>query len=246
MTKPKPMKPRSGDETVSHAILAGDSILEKLVHQMPPAKREFVLLLMAELGLPKDDPALPLLIALQYYVNILQDIPEAMQAAADAALKQALTTYAGIQARLSGTVQEIDAVRAKWLRDTQGLLDDVSGVFDAARRTAVQQYEADLLRVNALRLKAFAKEWRELQQDYAKDIRWQGMQISFGVGLAALIVCSGLAAWVGGSMQHPPSPIPAAARFTNLAGLRDNGLRMDHCFKDQENNGGKCTFWIVP
>jgi hypothetical protein len=243
MTKPKPIKPGRGG---APEILEGDSILEKLVNQMPPEKRQFVLLLMAELGLPKDDPSLPLLIALQYYVNILQDIPEAMEAAADVALKQALSAYAGIQTRLAGTVLEIDAVRANWLRDTQELLGDVAISFEGARQAAVQQY-ADLLRVNERRLKAFAKEWRDLQKHYAQDIRRQGMQIAFGVGLAALIVCSALAGWVGAS-SHPtlPTPTQTEMTFSRMATLHDNSLRLERCFKDQENNGGKCTFWIAP
>ncbi len=194
MTKPKPIKPGRGGEP---EILEGESILEKLVNQMPQEKREFVLLLMAELGLPKNDPSLPLLIALQYYVNILQDIPEAMQGSADAALKKSLSSYAAIQTRLSGTVQEIDLIRTQWSSDTRRLFIDVQNHFNAASKLALQRYEAELVAANRERLKEFAREWRELQKNYIRDVNRQGMWHSAGVGLVAIILFFLLGLWIG-------------------------------------------------
>jgi hypothetical protein len=196
MTKPKP-KRNQGDGQGQLPILLGDSILEKLLHQMPQEKREFVLLLMQELGLPKDDPALPLLIALEYYVNLLQDIPEAMQQSADAALKKSLSSYATIQDKLSGTVWEIDQIRVQWGHDTRALIIDVQKMLDEARRLAVKRFEADLMAAHRTKLDQFVTEWRDVQADYIRDVKWQGLWYAAGVGLVSSGGFFLLGLWLG-------------------------------------------------
>jgi hypothetical protein len=196
MTKPKP-KRNQGDGQGQLPILLGDSILEKLLHQMPQEKREFVLLLMQELGLPKDDPALPLLIALEYYVNLLQDIPEAMEAAADEALKKLLSSYAPIQEKLSGTVWEIDQIRVRWEQDTRALIVDVQHLFDDARRLAIKRYEADLMAAHRTKLDQFAREWKNVQKYYRSDVKWQGFWYAAGVGLVSSGGFFLLGLWLG-------------------------------------------------
>jgi hypothetical protein len=199
MTKPKP-KRNQGDGQGQLPILLGDSILEKLLHQMPQEKREFVLLLMQELALPKDDPALPLLIALEYYVNLLQDIPEAMEAAADEALKKWLSSYAAIQEKLSGTVREIDQIRVRWGQDTRALIVDVQHMFDEARRLAIQRYEADLMAAQREQMKVFRREWQEVQAEYVRDVNRQSFWAAAGLGLAMSVGFFLLGLWLGGKL----------------------------------------------
>ncbi|MBE9030463.1 hypothetical protein IQ266_12050 [filamentous cyanobacterium LEGE 11480] len=244
--KPR-LKPQSGRSQETEPLLAGDSILEKLLSQMPQENRELVLRLISELGIPKDDPSLPLLIAMQFYVNLLQEIPSAMDASADAALKQSLQAYASLQGNLSGTVQEIDQVRGQWLHDSRRLFADVHTIFESCKQKAVQQYDTEVTQLNQFKLEQFTTDWRDVQAEYALDIRRQGIWHSFGAGLAGLLLVVPLAGWMGWQMKYLETFTRSDGLFfVEMAEFRDNRQRLDHCRKTMQRNGGKCTFWIEP
>ncbi|NJL56669.1 hypothetical protein HC928_17040 [bacterium] len=110
-------------------ILPGDTVLDKLLNQLSTGDRELILRLMTELGMKANDPTHPLLVAMQYYVSILRDIPAEMQCAADEAFRKALTVYGTIQTqiddsaiRVESGVGEINRVREQWVKDVEALL----------------------------------------------------------------------------------------------------------------------------
>ncbi len=246
MTTPRPKKPTKPRQTREvESLLAGDSILEKLLNQIPQEKREFVLLLLNELGIPKDDPSLPLLIALEYYVNLLEDIPNAMETSADKALKQSLEQYAAIQERLTGTVEEIDALRVQWFNDTEQLFRNLKQAFDAAKRKAIQDYDIALAQVNRQRMTQANEQWELFQFDLGRQLNRQGFLHSLGAMLAASLVIAPLAGWIGWQLHYQQLfGREDGLFFLKMSAFRDNRQRLQRCRQTVQQNGGKCTFWI--
>lgn len=228
--------------------------MDKLLNQLPKDDRELVLRLMTELGMKASDPTHPLLVAMQYYVSILRDIPEDMKTAADEACRKALTAYGTIQTKIDGSVTKvetevgkIDKVRVKWVENAEALLPKFKKAFDEAMQTATAAYTAKTSEIAETSLQEWAQELESVRRIYLRDVLRQGLIWASGVSAIALLAVGGAAYWFG-TQQGRAS---AVKEFGNqdwydigkaTINRADNKQRILNCNRD---GNPKCTVWIT-
>ena len=238
-------------------ILTGNTVLDKLLNQLEKDDREFILRLMAELGIQTNDPMHPFLVALQYYVQILREIPAAMKSAADESFRKAATVYGSIQSNLNYSVAQIEGIRLQWGEDTKALLPEFSSTFDAAFDQAVQSadavlkkkveaYRQEINQINATASRDWSQELVRTRNLYLSDVFWQGLVWASSATAIALVVVAGSAYWLGTQQGRAL----AAQEFGDqdwytisqqLINRADNKQRLIHCHTDRN---AKCTLWI--
>lgn len=237
----------------SKQLLTGNTVLDKLLNQLSKDDRELVLRLMTELGIKADDPTHPLLVAMQYYVSILRDIPDEMKAAAEESLRRAITVYGGIQTqidnsatRIEGKVSKIDDIRVQWNQDTAALLPKFKTAFDEAMQVAVAAYKAKTSEIAENSLQEWATNLEHVKTMYLRDVLKQGLIWASGVSAIALLAVGGAAYWFG--VQQGKAN--AVEEFGNqdwytisqqMINRADNKQRLINCYND---SNPKCTVWI--
>jgi hypothetical protein len=238
-------------------VLSGSTVLDKLLNQLPKDDREFVLRLMAELGIKADDPTHPLLAAMQYYVSILRDIPKEMRESADDAFRKAIAVYGNIQGqidnsatRIEAGVEQLDSIRVQWIKQAEALLPTFKTAFNASFEASLKTVEAGYkLKAEEVE-KTKVKEWKQnlenFRREYFSDIRKMVLAISGGVLVVPLLVGMSAAYWFG--VQQGRSN--AVKEFGNedwysisreLINRADNKQRLINCNKD---DNPKCTVWL--
>jgi hypothetical protein len=238
-------------------ILTGNTVLDKLLNQLEKGDREFILRLMAELGIPTNDPMHPFLVALQYYVQILREIPAAMKSAADESFRKAATVYGSIQSNLNHSVVQIEGIRVQWEEDTKALLPEFRSAFNAAFDQAIQSadvvlqkkvegYRQEINKINATALREWSQELVRTRNLYLSDVFWQGLVWASTATAIALVVVAGSAYWLGTRQGQ----VNAAKEFGDqdwytisqqLINRADNKQRLLRCNQDRNV---KCTLWM--
>lgn len=250
---------------MAEPILPGDGYINKLLNQLPKDDREFVLRLLAELGLANDPASMPFFIVFQYYLNFFKRVPDEMEEAARASLKEALIVYGKIQAeidksigqvesqadRVESEVDRVDAIRHQFVEDIKNLLPLFGSAFDAASQTAAETYEKTLKTLNKNSQQDLEKERTKIRNTYLKDVMWQGFIWAVPVMLVALLCVGGAAYW--GGIQRGQTTIVGEA-FQSFGGetnynfardlikRSDNIQRINRC---QQDKNDKCTLWIA-
>lgn len=248
----------SSNNNGNKQLLSGNTVLDKLLNQLPKDDRELVLRLMAELGIKANDPTHPLLVAMQYYVSILRDVPRDMKIAADDAFRKAISVYGSIQGqiensatRIESDVNRLDSVRAQWVKEAEALLPAFKTAFNAAFEASLKTVEAGYkLKAEEVE-KAKVKEWKQnlenFREEYFSDIRKMVLVISGGVLVVPLLVGMGAAYWLG--VQQGQAN--AVKEFGNqdwydiskvTINRADNKQRILMCSRD---GNPKCTIWIA-
>jgi F0F1-type ATP synthase membrane subunit b/b' len=215
MANRKPNNSSNGDH---EEIIPGNTILNKLLNELSPADREFILRLMVELGIPNNDPMHPFLVALQYYVSILRDIPAAMKAAADDSLRKAAAIYGTFQsnienvtAKIAFEVDRIDGLRVQWGEDAEALLPKFKAVFDATFDQAIQAadevlqkkvagYQKRVDEINEKALQSWSEQLESTRSAYLRDVLRQGLIWASGA-LLMTAAAIGWAAYQKGSQD---------------------------------------------
>jgi len=235
-------------------ILTGNTILDKLLNQLSQDDREFVLRLMTELGIRADDPMHPLLVALQYYICLLRDIPEQMRAAAKDSMREALTTYGTIQTKIDNSVDQVkaqvdrvDGIREHWKQDAEALLPKLTTAFDDAKKISIEAHQAEMRKNAEAELQGWGEELKSVRTLYLRDVLWQGL-IWAGSAVAIAILAVGGAAYSFGTQQGRASVVK---EFGNqdwfdigkaTINRADNKQRILSCYRD---SNPKCTVWIT-
>lgn len=238
-------------------ILTGNTVLDKLLNQLEKDDREFILRLMAELGIPTNDPMHPFLVALQYYVQILREIPAAMKSAADESFRKAATVYGSIQSNLNHSVAQIEGIRLQWGEDTKALLPEFSSTFNTAFDQAIQSadvvlkkkveaYRQEINQINATASRDWSQELVRTRNLYLSDVFWQGLVWASSATAIALLIVAGAAYWLGTQQGRAI----AAQEFGDqdwytisqqLINRADNKQRLLRCNQDRNV---KCTLWM--
>jgi len=241
-----------------HQILTGNTILDKLLNQLSQSDREFVLRLMTELGIPTNDPMHPFLVALQYYVSILRDIPASLKSSADESFRKAAQVYGSIQSNIENSVAEIDEIRQQWKEDAEALLPSFRTAFDIAftkakedadsiLRLKVKAYEKEIDRINEEALDRWQDSFSDARNRYLGDVLKQGLIWASGAIVITSLAVGGAAYWFG--VQQGQAN--AVKEFGNqdwydisrdTINRADNKQRMINCNKDRNP---KCTIWMV-
>jgi len=258
----------SNSNNNSNQILSGNTILDKLLNQLPPDDRELLLRLIAELGVPLNDPMFPFLVVLQYYVATLRDIPEAMKSSADESFRRAIMVYGTIQsnidnstAKIESEIGKVESARIQWNKDTQALLSEFRATFNTAlskamksadeslpRKTSAHQKKAD--EINKMALQSWTGELENTRKIYLRDVFTQGFIWAGSSTVIALLAVGGAAYWSGFqhgqevAVQDSYKAFGGSASYTfakNLMNRADNGGRFVKC-GDEGND--KCTVWI--
>lgn len=238
-------------------ILTGNTILDKLLNQLSQDDREFVLRLMTELGIRADDPMHPLLVALQYYICLLRDIPEQMRSAAKDSMREALTTYGTIQTeidnsvdRVKAQVDRVDDIREQWNQDAEALLPKLSTAFDTAKKTSIEAHQAEMRKNAETHLQDWAQELESTRKIYLADVLKQGLIWAGSAVTIALLAVGGTTYWIGtqhgrdGAVQNSYKAFGNQANYDfakNLMNRSDNVQRFVKC---QEEDNEKCTVWM--
>jgi|GEM_PF-3824758 len=241
----------------SKPILTGNTILDKLLNQLSKDDREFILRLMAELGIPTNDPMHPFLVALQYYVHILREIPAAMKSSADESFRKAVTVYGTIQTNIDNStkkieteVGKIDSIRVQWGNDVKALLPEFRTAFDEAMKTATAAYQKKINKIAETSLQDWGRELESTRTIYLRDVFQQGLIWAGSSTAIALLSVGGAAYWVG--TQHGRDAAvqasykafgrqPSYDFAKELMNREDNVQRFIKC---QDEGNEKCTVWI--
>lgn len=251
----------------SKQILKGDRILDKLLNQFSKDDQRLILQLMVELGISANDPVYPLLVAMQYYVSILREIPNEMRAAADESSQKIIKAHDAIQSNIDNTaakvesgVGKIDGTRIQWNKDTKALLLEFLSTFDATHRktmrtaeelqkkTGAHQKQTD--KTHAVALQNREKELSSSRTPDLKSILWQGW-IWAGSSTAISLLVVTVLAYSLGNQQGREAAVQNSYKAFNgmptynlakgLMNLADNPNRLTKCKNDNNN---KCTIWI--
>ncbi|NJL23482.1 MAG: hypothetical protein HC895_25950 [Leptolyngbyaceae cyanobacterium SM1_3_5] len=249
---------------MAQPLLPGDGYIKKLLNQLPPDDREFVLQLLAELGLANDPASMPFFIVFQYYLNYFKRVPDDIEEVSKEALNNALIAYGKIQSevdesigkvefqadRVKGEVDRVDVIRDNFVEDIKNLLPLFGSAFDTANQTAAETYEKTLKKLNKISQQDLEKERSQIRTTYMKDVMWQGFIWAVPVMLVALICVGGATYWVGNQHGRNAAIQDVYASFggrdryefaQDLIRLGDNGDRIVRCY---DTNNDKCTLWI--
>ncbi len=238
-------------------ILTGNTILDKLLNQLSQDDREFVLRLMTELGIRSDDPMHPLLVALQYYICLLRDIPEQMRAAAKDSMREALTTYGTIQTKIDNSVDRVktqvdrvDGIREHWKQDAEALLPKLTTAFDAAKKTSIEAHQAEMRKNAEAELQSWGQELESTRRIYLGDVLKQGLIWASGATVIALLAVGGTAYWIGSqqgrsaAVQDSYKAFGGQSNYGFAKNLMNRGDNVQRFVKCQEDGNEKCTVWM--
>ncbi|HEY9629327.1 MAG TPA: hypothetical protein V6C84_18650 [Coleofasciculaceae cyanobacterium] len=208
-------------------ILKGDSILEKLLNQFPEDDQRLILQLMVELGTPADDPIYPLLVAMQYYVIILKEIPNDIRAAADESYQKIVKAgddaaakiksescqkivKAGddAAAKIKSEAGKMDSNRTQSHEQLKALLAEFLSKWGAVQNKAMQTadevlqkkigaYQKEIDKINAVALQNREKELSSSRTPDLKSILWQGWIWAGGLTAISLLAATVLAYSLG-------------------------------------------------
>ncbi|MEP0913258.1 hypothetical protein NDI45_20310 [Leptolyngbya sp. GB1-A1] len=236
--------------TLSHQGKGGgDSSLDRLLRLLTPEQREQVQRLSLELGIRPDDRLFLLLIVLQYYLLLLQDIPNKMDDASQQSLDQITTHSNSIETQIKTLV-------AKLQSEKTAITDAIKESYSQIKTTSEAQSRATASKVNEELHKQQVDAWQTARKTYIDDLDRQTFWKSLAYGLAGIMVCVALAGGLGyklgweGNQQQWDQSFGGAATFDWFTGLwftKDNQKRLRQCHKTEEQRIGedknKCTIW---
>lgn len=250
-------------------IFPGESPIRQLLNQLPQEKREFVIQLLAELGLLNDPASMPIFIALQYYVNLIESVPQGMRSAADEALRNFLVSVGTVQTNIDNSIDRLQQIvensatnhqeklveASKTVEQTfidlvsiaaQGHIkwkEDLQGVLKEAEKVAVNNYKAATAKIDEKRQAERAQERRLFDQEIRRESFWRSM----GSTVVAILAVGGVCWWGSGvvTQQRIYKEFGGEAPYDELRNFAKKGDNPDRLARCRADSNPKCTFWLV-
>lgn len=230
--------------------------IDRLLKQLTPQQRDQVQRLSLELGIRPNDHLFLLLVVLQYYLLLLQDIPAQMGTASDSTLTKINLVCRSI---LSEMEDSVEAAKVQKVRMIKGLQTEKAAMIHAIQSTikelqtaAETEYRKSAEQINQELHQQQLEIWQYSRTYYLKDVHQVAFLQSLGIGIAALVLCAGMSGWIGWQLHQMrwAQRFGSADRFewfTELWFLKDNQQRFQQCHKTQDQRVGedqqKCTIW---
>ncbi len=246
------------DTSSEDLVLTGSTVLDKLLNQLPAADRELVLRLMMELGLPPNDPTFPLLVAMQYYVNIFKQVPGEIESAAEDSVDRAIAHYAEIEQGLGESVTLVNSLRQQWIKDAKALLPGIKEAFneslqqsmhsaDILLKTKIDAYKKEINQSQFDSMQEWAERMENTRNLYLRDVVRQGW-VWAGSAVAIALVAVGAVCWWGGSTltrQQIYSSFGGEKIYKTMLFFNHLGDNPDRLLRCRATKNPKCTVWLV-